>query len=159
MLALDASSILHAWDNYPIDQFPPLWAWLAERVDTEELVIAGVALDEVQNKSPECAKWLKALRIRVLPATQAILMDALRIKALLGIVDDVYGSGVSENDMFIIATARAHGAELMTDEARQSSPNKSRRNYKIPAVCDLPEVQVKCLNFVDYFKRSKAVFV
>lgn len=158
MQVLDSSSALHAWDNYPIEQFPPLWAWLAQRVALNELSISGVALEEVRHKSPECATWLKTQQIRVLPITQAILMDALRIKALLQIEEEQYGSGVGENDLFIIATARAHDAELLTDEARQPNLPKQLRRYKIPAVCALPEVQVFCLSFVEYFRRSGAIF-
>lgn len=30
MLAFDASSIIHGWDNYPIEQFPGLWAWMGD---------------------------------------------------------------------------------------------------------------------------------
>ena len=158
MQVLDASSALHAWDNYPLEQFPPLWAWLARQIAAGELTIPAVALDEVGHKSPDAAVWLKAQRISVLPVTQAILMDALRIKGLLAIEGDQYGSGVGENDLFIIASARARGAELLTDEARQPSLPFNRRGYKIPAVCDLPEVQTRCLSFVEYFKRSQAVF-
>lgn len=158
MQALDASSALYAWDNYPLEQFPSLWTWLARQIANGELTIPAVALDEVGHKSPEAAAWLKATRISVLPITEAILMDALRIKTLVGIDGDRYGSGVGENDLFIIATARAYGAELLTDEARQPSLPNNRRGYKIPAVCDLPEVQTPCLSFVEYFKRSQAVF-
>ncbi len=85
-------------------------------------------------------------------------MDALRIKSLLAIEGDRYGTGVGENDLFIISTARALGAELLTDEARQPSLPNNRRGYKIPAVCDPPDVQTRCLSFVEYFKRSQAVF-
>lgn len=158
MQVFDSSSALHAWDNYPIEQFPPLWAWLAQCVALGELSISGVALEEVRHKSPECAAWLKTQQIRVLPMTQTILMDALRIKALLQIEEELYGSGVGENDLFIIATARAHDAELLTDEARQPDLPKQLRKYKIPTVCALPEVRVSCLNFVEYFRRSRAVF-
>jgi Domain of unknown function (DUF4411) len=90
--------------------------------------------------------------------TEAILMDALRIKGVLTIEGDRYGTGVGENDLFIIATARAHRAELLTDEGRQPSLPNQRRSYKIPAVCDLPEVRTRCMSFVEYFKRSQAVF-
>ena len=158
MQALDASSALYAWDNYPLDQFPLLWAWLALQIATGELTVPAVALDEVGHKSPAAAGWLKAQAIRVLPMTQDILMDALRIKGLLDIEGDRFGAGVGENDLFIIATARAHGAELLTDEARQPSLPNHRRGYKIPAVCDLPKVRTRCLSFVEYFKRSQAVF-
>ncbi|RYH64360.1 MAG: DUF4411 family protein [Alcaligenaceae bacterium] len=158
MQAFDASSALYAWDNYPVEQFPPLWAWLASQIATGELTIVSVALEEVGHKSPECAAWLKAQQISVLPITQAILLDALRIKNLLGIEDDLYGSGVGENDLYIIATARAHSAELLTDERRQPGLPVARRNYKIPAVGAMAEVQVQSLNFVEYFKRSQVIF-
>lgn len=158
MQVFDASSALYAWDNYPIEQFPPLWAWLARQIATGELTISAVALDEIEHKSHDCALWLKAQRISVLPMTQAILTDALRIKTLLGIRGELYGSGVGENDLFIVATARAYGADLLTDEARQPSLPVDRRKYKIPAVCALAVVQVRSLSFVEYIKRSQVVF-
>ena len=158
MLVLDASSTLYAWDNYPPEQFPSLWIWLEQQVTTGELAIAAVALEEVGHKSPECAVWLKARKINVLSVTQVILMDALCIKGLLGIEGEAYGSGVGEKDLIIIATARAHDAEILTDEGRQPSLPKHGRSYKIPAVCALPEVKVRCLSFVEYFKRSQEVF-
>jgi predicted nucleic acid-binding protein len=158
MQEFDASSALYAWDNYPIEQFPPLWAWLARQIATGELTISAVALDEIEHKSRECALWLKAQRISVHPMTQAILTDALRIKTLLGIRGELYGSGVGENDLFIVATARAHGYELLTDEARQPTLPLDRRKYKIPAVCVLADVQVRSLSFVEYIKRSQVVF-
>ena len=85
-------------------------------------------------------------------------MDASRIKKLLGIKGDSYGSGVGENDLIIIATARAHAAELLTDEARQPGLPKNRHKYKIPAVCDIVEVKISCVSFVEYFKRAGTVF-
>jgi predicted nucleic acid-binding protein len=157
MRVLDASSTLYAWDNYPVDQFPPLWVWLSHEAKSGELTIPAIALEEVANKSPACATWLKLHQINVLPMTEAILMDALRIKKLLGIEGDFFGSGVGENDLLIIATARSSGGDLVTDEARQPGL-PARRNFKIPAVCDLPEVQVRSLNFVEYFKGSQRVF-
>ncbi|MGK2940794.1 MAG: DUF4411 family protein [Immundisolibacter sp.] len=158
MQVFDASSAVYAWDNYPIEQFPSLWTWLSHPIATGELTISTVALKQTGDISPECAGWLRAQPIRVLPITDDITMDALRIKALLDIEGERYGTGVDENDLLIIATARAHAAELVTNEGLQPSLPKNRRNYKIPAVCDLPEVNAASLSFLDYFKRSRVVF-
>lgn len=158
MQVFDASSAIYAWDNYPIEQFPSLWTWLSHRIATGELTISTVALKETRDKSPECAGWLKAQQIGVLPITDDITMDALRIKTLLGIVGEQYRRGVDENDLFIIATARAHAAELVTNERLQLTLPTNRPNYAIPAVCDLPEVDVVSLAFLECLKRSRVVF-
>lgn len=154
----DASSALYAWDNYPIEQFPPLWDWIAGEILAGRLGISQVALKEVTDKSNECGSWLKSNGITVMPITQAILDLALSIKNSLGIVGDNFGSGVGENDLFIIATAKINGAELITNESRQPDPPKSMRNYKIPLVCSFAAVQVDNLSFLAYFKRSQQVF-
>ena len=158
MRVFDASSMIYAWDNYPLLQFPGLWDWMAERIRLGELAMPSLALDEVDNKVPECTQWLREHDIKVLEITNAIIQDAMRIKNLLEIVEDRYGSGVGENDLFIIATARAHHAELVTDEKWQTVLPKKLMNYKIPAVCDMPSVAVGWLRFIDYIKWSGAVF-
>ena len=53
MKVFDASSIIHAWDDYPFEQFPPLWDWMSEQIDAGEIVIPRVALDEVAQISPD----------------------------------------------------------------------------------------------------------
>jgi predicted nucleic acid-binding protein len=158
MRVFDASSMIYAWDNYPVQQFPGLWKWMAGQIGAGKLAMPSVALEEVAHKAPECAEWLKACDIEVLEINNDILQDAIRIKNLLGIVGDMYGGGVGENDLLIIATARAHRAELVTDEKWQPTPPKKLENCKIPAVCDMAAVAVRWLKFIDYIKLSGAVF-
>ena len=158
MRVFDASSMIYAWDNYPVQQFPGLWKWMAGQIGAGELAMPSVALDEVAHKAPECAEWLKACDIEVLEINNAILQDAMRMKNLLGIVGDKYGGGVGENDLLIIATASAHQAELVTDEKWQPALPKKLENRKIPAVCGMPAVAVRWLKFIDYIKLSGAVF-
>jgi len=158
MQVFDASTALYAWDNYPIEQFPSLWEWLGGEIHEGRLTIAQVAFEEVAHKAPDCATWLRDRGILVHPMTQAILDAALAFKNLLDIQGDAYGGGVGVNDLFIIATAHGSGAELVTEERRQPDLPAVRRNFKIPAVCNLPEVQVANLNFVEYFKRSGVRF-
>lgn len=158
MRVFDASSMIYAWDNYPLQQFPGLWEWMEDQIRQRKLAMPSVALAEVGNKAPECEQWLRACEINVLEMTNAILQDAMRIKNLLGIVGDKYGAGVGENDLFIIATARAHGADLVTDEKWQTVRPKKLEKCKIPAVCEMPDVAVRWLKFIDYIKLSGAVF-
>ena len=159
MHTLDASSIIHAWDNYPLTQFPGLWNWLSAEIQSQRLSIAVVALEEVSHKSPDCATWLKAHNIRRLPMSNAVLQAAKQIKDDVGIQNDQYHpKGVDENDILIIAAAQYHGATLITNEARQSSSPKEPTRRKIPAVCDLPSVAVAHQNFLDFFRASGQIF-
>lgn len=118
----------------------------------------SVAVKEVEKKTPECGEWLKAVELGVFEIDNAILTEALRIKAVLGIAGDKYGGGVGENDLLIIATAVRTNAELVSDEKRQNNLPALPYNYKIPAVCGLSEVSVPCISFIDYIKRSQQVF-
>ena len=159
MRVFDASSMIYAWDNYPIGQFPPLWKWMASQIEAKELVMPSVAFDEVNHKTPDCGEWLKDNNLEQLAISNAIVQEAKRIKGLIGIVDDNYhAKGVGENDILIIATARLHGAELVSDEEEQTTKPKVSSKRKIPAVCAMPVVSVSCINFIKYIKASGEVF-
>lgn len=159
MRVLDASAIIYAWDNYPLAQFPGLWAWLGNELKTHALTIPVVALEEVAHMAPECAIWLKNAEALRLPMSEAVVMTAMAIKNSIGVVNDHYHpKGVDENDLFIIAAAKVHGAELITNEARQFGAQAEARKYKIPAVCDMPAVGVTTLNFLEYIQKSQQVF-
>lgn len=159
MQVFDASSMIYAWDNYPVHQFPPLWEWMARQIETKQLVMPIVAFNEVQHKTPDCGTWLKDNDLEHLAISNVILQDAMRIKGLLGIVGDSYhAKGVGENDILIIATARAYGAELVSDEEKQITLPQLLSKSKIPAVCAMKGVNVPCINFIKYIKRSEAVF-
>jgi len=158
MQAFDASSMIHAWDNYPIGQFPGLWFWLADRVAQGLIQMSEVAVEEVGHKVAECVAWLKAAGLHKISVTEAILQEARRIKDLLEIEEERYGSGVDENDLIIIATAKLHGIELVTNEAVQAVLPTQKRKYKIPAACNMETVKVPSLDFLQYLKRSGAVF-
>ena len=54
-----SSSMIYAWDNYPINQFPGIWEWMTTQVEEQTLVMLNIAFEEVANKTPECGKWLE----------------------------------------------------------------------------------------------------
>lgn len=158
MPVFDASSIIYAWDNYPVQQFPGLWDWIGDRINDSTIMMPSVALGEVRDNSPDCWQWLRDADLQTHEINNAILQKSLRIKDLLGIVDDKYGGGVGENDILIIATASIVGKELVTNEAWQAILPLNRLKYKIPAVCSLPGVDAPWMDFLDFIKRSEAVF-
>lgn len=159
MRVLDASSIIHAWDEYPLEKFEKLWKWIGDEIHGGVLQIPSVAYDEVAIMSPECCAWLKAAEIAKIEITEQILHLALSFKALIGVVDEKYHpKGVDENDLLIIAAARAHDAQLITNEARQPGSPVLLPKRKIPAVCSIAHVGVDCINFRDYFMSSPHKF-
>lgn len=159
MRVFDASSMIYAWDNYPVAQFPGLWEWMASQIQANQLVMPKVAFEEVGHIAPDCGEWLEENNLEKLELSELILRDAIRIKGLLGISGDNYhAKGVDENDILIIATARAQNSDLISDEAKQPGLPQLPSKRKIPAVCDMAEVTVHCVNFIDFIKTSGAVF-
>ena len=156
---LDASSILHAWDNYPLNQFPNLWKWLGVQLNRRHMSIAAVALQEVEFVDRACSRWLKGHGAWALPIDMSVLQGAQLIKNLLNIVGDAYNAkGVNENDLLIIACAKQHGVQLITNEGLQFMAPQAPAKRKIPSVCDLPAVQVAHQNFLQYLVASQQVF-
>jgi len=157
MYSFDASSKIHAWDNYPIENehFESLWAWFAEKIEDREFTISEIALKEVASKIPECGKWLNDHHIKIHKLSPATLHQTQSIKTILEISEEEYSNGgVGENDLFIIAIAKDSKLILVTEEARQNNLPTKKHNYKIPAVCGLPEVNVTCIYFVDLIKKK-----
>src|SRR5690349_3688573 len=99
MRAIDASSLIYAWDNYPLSHFPRLWEWLSDEIEKGELYTPNVAFIEVGHKVPDCSAWLVECECTVAKETHQILNAALAIRHVLGIQNDKYHpNGVDEND-------------------------------------------------------------
>lgn len=122
MYSFDASSMIHAWDNYPPENkhFDSLWEWFSNKMQSKEFVISKKAFEEVRHKIPECGTWLKDNNIKIYDLTSESLLIASDIKELLGIIEEKYTRGVGENDLFIIAIAQELGTTLVTEEGRQA---------------------------------------
>ena len=158
LVTVDASSMIYAWDNYPIEQFPALWEWLCEEIETGNLSVSKVAYEEIKNHYDECADWMDECNIVKHDVTNDILRLSLKIRGELGIEGDRYGGGVGENDILIIATAKSLNTILMSNEKVQTGLPANKKNYKIPAVCRLDVVSIDCIDFLQYLKRSGKIF-
>jgi hypothetical protein len=147
----DASSIILLWDNYPVSNkiFKDLWSKFSENVEQEIFVISDIALNEAKHKidSEEFNELIKNIKIHTKEISD--LLEAQNIKNLLAIQEDKYGGGVGENDIFIIAISKRTDAILVNDEKRQNNLPASKTNYKIPAVCNLTQINVKNINLTE----------
>lgn len=155
MYSFDASSMIHAWDNYPPSNphFNSLWEWIAEQIENKDFSISKKALEEVSHKIPECGQWLQEHNIQVFALTPSALQTAQSIKTSLGIEEEKYhAKGVGENDLLIIAIAKETRTILISNEAVQNPNPQLKPKFKIPAVCDMPEVRVRCISFVELLK-------
>ncbi|OED38231.1 hypothetical protein AB833_20480 [Chromatiales bacterium (ex Bugula neritina AB1)] len=158
MRVVDASSIVLAWDTYPIDQFPPFWEWIDSTIQSAKMVMAEPNFDEVGHVSPELQSWLLP-RLTRLPVDNKVMVRALQINTVLGTTNDNYHpDGVDENDILCIATAQSNNCGLLADESPQPALPQNMRRYKIPAVCNLGKVAVSCLNLNQYIRQSGVVF-
>ncbi len=154
MYSFDTSSIIHAWDNYPIsnNHFSSLWEdWIAEETKKEIFVIPKIAFEEIHEKS-QLRGWLKEKNIKKLPMTREILNKAMEIRNSLGIEEKYGKNGVNENDILIIATAAINQRTLITEEAKQLELPKEKLKYKIPAVCRMSSV--RNINFTELLKQQ-----
>lgn len=159
MRVLDASSLVFAWDNYPIANLPTLWAWVDSEFSLRNIVLPRVAFEEVGHVSPDCKLWVTDIsNFSPIDVDNSIVAGALTINASLGIRNDQYGSGVDANDVIIIATAMSFSCDLITNEHRQPSLPANIKNYKIPATCNLPNVRVNCISFADLIRSSGRIF-
>ena len=121
--------------------------------------IAKKAFEEIESKLPTCGKWLKESNLECIPLSNDIFIKANLIKTLLGIDNDQYNkTGVGENDILIIATAKVYQLPLISEEADQTILPKNPSNYKIPAVCKLENIEVTCHKFIHVIKSSNKVF-
>lgn len=159
MYLFDASSMIYAWDNYPIDNFPPVWDWVKTEIKNNFFQVPQIAYEEINQKDPNCAGWLKKTGLNCIKMTNVndILERTIEIKNKLGINNDAYGGGVGENDILIIAIAKTHGLILVTEEKKQLILPTEKKNYKIPAVCAMTKIE--CISFIDLIKKSNKKFI
>lgn len=83
--AIDASSMIHAWQNYPQQQFSKLWDWIAIAMQNKNLTTIEPIFAEISHYLDDCKQWLKKFSIHIETLNHAILQEANDIKEGLGI--------------------------------------------------------------------------
>ncbi|EHU2433873.1 TPA: DUF4411 family protein [Acinetobacter baumannii] len=164
---LDASTLIDIWFRFPkeLKVFNSLWEQIESLVISKSILVTRRNFEEVKHKSEEAYNFFNSLDIEVITPNQEILITTVAIQQELGITDaeikNNLRDGVDEGDLICIATAKCKGMILVTEEKRQpvypgnKGPNPSK--YKIPKVCEMPSVNVKCINFLDFLDVVKDI--
>lgn len=156
---IDASAIIRAWEYYPQRQFPGFWRWVAAALEARRWLMAKVNLDEVRHKVPELQKWLIEHDLQTIDVTNEIVARFLKIKQLLGIMDDRHAQGyVDEPDLILIATCACLGHICVNCEAEQLDSKQILRNSKIPRVCRVDGINVPYTDLVQCVREADVVF-
>lgn len=156
---IDASSILHLWKNYPINQFPKLWEWMGNQINQDRIMSIDVILDEVIDDA--CLEWFnnpdhKIKHVDI--SENEKIAEAQRIKQIIGIQGELRltGKGIGDNDLELIATASLSSRTVITEESVQASEPIKPIKYKIPLVCK--KAGIKFIHFLELIKSSQKIF-
>lgn len=155
--SFDTSAIIDFWEHYPVTNpnFEKLWEWFVEKIGEELFVISDIAKIETNKKDKELFDWLKNNGANIMIDKKDIqdLKIVQDIKDELGIIEDQYHpKGIDENDLFIISIAKRNNRILVSNESIQNNLPDIKSKYKIPAICNLSQVNLECINLLTLLK-------
>ncbi|MBF2761432.1 MAG: DUF4411 family protein [Ectothiorhodospiraceae bacterium AqS1] len=159
--------------------FKHFWGWLLGLMRSERIIVPDAAFLELQGKkrsdrdnesesadqqvdkdgsADQQAEKDEFFGILVAEKITPRLPDAA-ISRQYDLIEELLASvkhDLSEEDQEIMATAKALGATLVTEESPQKNlPKKgSRKPYKMPGACKLPGIDLKCLNLWEFLKEA-----
>lgn len=148
---IDTSSLVAAWqERYPPENFPRFWDKVDDLITEKRLVSPIEVLNEIQKRSDDLYKWLKAR-----PDVFRELDNAVQIQAALVLAR--FPRLVGERklrtsaDPFVIALARVENLQIVTDE--KPTGNLNRPN--IPDVC--MAMDMTSIGLLDLIRAEKWV--
>lgn len=148
--SLDASSLIEAYHNYPIDNFPSLWDELEQLIKSDRLKMPEVAFDEVKDK--ELKKWCEEKQLKSYIRVTIDQIDQNKVQALTPKLVNP-NTGESGGDPWVIALAQdIQDCIVVTQE--KFSRNEDRP--KIPNVCK--DLGIECINLLELIKRENWIF-
>lgn len=149
---VDTSGWLDGWQrHYPPDVFPSLWAKLDALVTAGEIISSEEVYLELERKSDDLHDWLKARKQLLVPLDEEIQIGATRLLSEHPrLVDTLRGR--SKADPFVVATAMARTAVVVTGEIISGNLDKPR----IPDVCQVKGI--RCINFLQMIRELRLTF-
>lgn len=147
--SIDTSEILHAWQRYPPDVFPDVWANLDYLIGQGIIIASEAVLWELEVKHDKPWDWARQSGMFV-PMDGDIQerVDAILEKYPRLVDERKEQSGA---DPFVIALAQIEGCTVVTGEV-YGTPNRP----KIPDVCDA--LSIRWIDIVQLFRDQELKF-
>lgn len=146
---------------YAFDLVPPYWKELKKHLDSGEEVILDAVKDEIEKGQDDLSKWLSSVsHLAIVPK-----ITEQTVKEYQNVMQFVASSGyyteralttwAPENiaDPWLIASAKANGYTLVTQEVRSRGLSKKtpNRSAKIPDVAEY--LGVKAIDIFEMMRR------
>jgi hypothetical protein len=158
---LDANTFIEAKGRYyGMTICPAYWEWLLKAHEKEEIGSIEMVKTELANGNDELAQWVKSnSQIFVSEEAQEIqecfgASVAPAVSGMIHMKDGTHAEFMSGADPWLIATAMATGATIVTQEVYKSDIKKK---IHIPNVCSL--LGVPYMNTFEMLHELEAEFV
>lgn len=153
MHALDTSSLIKLWEDYP-PQDPAnaaLWKRFWDRCRQGLIVIPEATWDELfDQKSDDLRAEIIKQKVKPVNLDQQIEEEAEQLEAKYKSQGKLAGRRtVSEADLQNIVFAKKLGITLVSEEGW------TEHKYKIPKVCSLKEINVRCINLAQMLEECE----
>ena len=148
LYCLDTSALINPWNSfYAPDVAPGYWSGIERLVADGRVVLSEEVRQEIEKVDDGLRDWTRARIPRWHPLTDAVQAVVTEIMTDYGrLVDN--RTGRSRADPFVIATAKALGAKVVTTEG----PGSDRRPT-IPWVCN--RMGVPCLDVLAFVREAR----
>ncbi|MBF2761430.1 MAG: DUF4411 family protein [Ectothiorhodospiraceae bacterium AqS1] len=148
LFVFDSSTLIAIRENYlrSTGLFKHFWGWLLGHMHSGRIIVPAAAFKELQDKKPEGDEFFNILVEENIPPRKLDAAIREQIKGIQKVLEPVKHK-LSKGDRQIMATAKALGATLVTEESQETPPPLgSSKPYKMPGACQLAGIDVKCLN-------------
>ena len=165
---IDSSSLIRIGEVYPKTCFG-VNSWVMEMINKGVVIVIPKIRDELKRISEDPKKKIKVEIQEIYEDVRKVLDNlpkksvfndteiadtASEIERELGL-SDIEEYGLSDEDLFLIASAKVHRSTVVTEELVQQG-NFPNEYYKIPRACEI--VGVNCVNLFGLFESEKVFF-
>lgn len=159
MFCVDANVLMQAHRVlYPQDIAPGFWEAIAGAIEKEQVFVVHEVYREIVLGKDLLATWVKARKATIMRdqrEDRKVIRELNRIDEGLKKVQPNFKPAVVNKfyegaDPWVVAYSAAYDHVVVTQEVAEPL---RRKNVKIPDVCALPEVSVRCISTLELLRE------